>query len=125
MRINGGHSVLNDSKFHDTLYHGTTQMHYNDGIKTEGLKASKHETGHGAVHVTTDPDMAKEYAHYKAEENGSHPIVLHINRNHPSVRGFSKDLDIHTPVERGVAFHTENDIPRNAIKKVQRLKKEY
>ena len=131
MAINSGNSALaEDAKLHDTLYHGTSSVHA-ESIKQHGLKP----TG-GKVYVSTDPKLASQHSYnavhgddpgfsdpdgpgFKHKGDGGKPVLIHIDRNHPSVKGFKSDHEFKNTDDSRKAFHTASHIHPDAIKKIE------
>lgn len=120
--------LLNEGRY---VYHGTSS-NYLDGIKKDGLKPS---TGKGTrskkqTYVTRDPEAAALEAHATVHGDrptntkgvGGNPVVLKIDRLHPSFRDkahkFTIDKAWHKKkhkIHDVHAFHRESGIHPDAI----------
>ncbi len=111
------------------VYHGTSSIHL-DAIAREGLQPRRHKgLGEGtAVHVTMDPRMAVQEAHYTvygdqhsdAPGVGGEPIVFKIDTKHKSFKAakpFIVDQEYGDPYYRHElhAFKTTKGIHPDAI----------
>ena len=127
MKIDGGSSALaEDAKFIKTLYHGTTENRVKSimkhGIRPQKQNEEKEIKGHH-VHISTDPGFASMMANSRSElsEKPTKPVLLHIDRNHPSVRNFKRDPDAFGEKRHNSSFITKNTIHSSAIKKIENV----
>jgi RNA:NAD 2'-phosphotransferase (TPT1/KptA family) len=121
--IDGGKSALaEDAKLHQTLYHGTSS-NYISHILKHGIKADSH----GNTYVSTDPELATREAYNTThgeiglgtkKAHGGDPVLVHIDRNHPSVKGFKKDPEYSHSDDERKSFMTTSSIHPKAIKKI-------
>ena len=133
MTIDGGKSALaEDFNRVNTLYHGTSSE-FSPSIVEKGLKphykelpCKVHVSGRNFAYVSTSHEEAKGHAQYTAEYRGkdpdAKPVVIHIDRNHPSARRLRTDPEQRTlPIKERTDFVTRKHIHPSAIKKVEEV----
>lgn len=119
-------AIAADEKYIQTLYHGTTSKNV-ASIKKHGLRPS-HD---GYNYVSIHPDLAAREAHNtvsgdepglgEKKPRGGKPVIIHVNRRHPAVRGFQEDPAYKNTDEAKTSFRTKNHIPPEAITHVEKV----